>query len=179
MSFLRPEAVATLRRVAEPALWGLATGWFLWRAWLAAASAPWIAAVFAALALASGFGAFAAIQRALLARGGGTGMVVVEEGRITYLGPFGGAAIAIDLMVSVGIESPGDGHSPPLWDLRDEEGRRLLIPVGAAGAERLADALAQLPGYDQMAVVRALRSSEASYHAVWRRRAPVASLGRD
>jgi hypothetical protein len=48
-----------------------------------------------------------------------------------------------------------------LWRLKQSDGQTLLIPVDAAGADRLFDAFASLPGMDSAALVAALDSVAA------------------
>ena len=55
-----------------------------------------------------------------------------------------------------------------LWRLKQADGQALLIPVAAAGADRLFDAFATLPGMDTQALVAALEGTGED-RVVWRR----------
>jgi hypothetical protein len=117
------------------------------------------------------FAALGTAERALVARRSarsGPGIVSVQEGRISYLGPHGGATVAVDALVRVDIVA-GDGHAGARWELTDETGQRLSIPASAAHAETLLDALGGLPGFNNMAVVLAMRAETASRSPIWRR----------
>ena len=176
MSFLRPAALGVVRQLAEPLVWAFVTLWSAHQAWQASGSAVWLSVVFGAVTLVCLAGLAVALQRYVLGmRSGGTGMVMIEEGRITYLGPFGGAAVAIDLLVSIGIEH-GDPVGGALWRLQDNDGRSLLIPVGAPGAEKLTDTFAQLGGFNQLGVIRALSARAPGYAVIWRRQEAPSGL---
>jgi hypothetical protein len=150
VSFLRPEAVAWLRRAGEPAL---AAGLALWLGWTGLtrllAGDP-VGAVLAALALAAAGWAVASgmsLALWLRRRGGGPGVVEVREGGIAYFGPEGGGVAAIDLLERVEL---ADG----LWRLVHGEGV-LEIPDGAEGVEAMVATLGSLPGFDTLAVMQA------------------------
>ena len=179
MSFIRPEALAALRRYAEPVIYAALAGLCLWEAIAAVGAGAWIGL---ALLIPAAFAAFAAVgtaERALVAlrsRIAGPGMVRVQEGRIAYLGPHGGGTVAIDGLVRIDIVSDyGSGFAAGArWELTDEDGQLLSIPAGAADAERLLDVLGSLPGFNNMAVVLAMRAQGEGRRAVWRRPVPAA-----
>lgn len=79
---------------------------------------------------------------------GGPGVVEVDERQITYLAAHGGAAISIDGLIRVSVETGAAGMT---WVLRADDLSELRIPGDAKGAEGLFDALVALPGvnYDQ------------------------------
>jgi hypothetical protein len=52
--------------------------------------------------------------------------------------------------------------------LKQSDGQALLIPVSAAGADRLFDAFASLPGMDSQALVTAA-GGRAGDGVIWRR----------
>lgn len=179
MSFLRPEATATVRRYAEPAVYVAIAAFFLWKAVDAVASGAWLGLALLVPGALAAFAAIGAVERALVARrsrAAGPGVVSVQEGRITYLGPHGGATVAIDglVRVDVVIERAG-GFSPGArWELTDEDGQRLSIPASAANADALLDVLGGLPGFNNMSVVLAMSEREGR-RPVWRRSAPAIS----
>jgi hypothetical protein len=86
------------------------------------------------------------------------GIVEVDEGQIGYLGPDAGGYVAIpDLTELRLLEMRGRR----LWQLRQNDGQALLIPVDATGSDRLFDAFASLPGMDTAVLVAALSPPEA------------------
>ena len=161
MSFLRPEAAATLMRWRE-ALVGMATlGLGLWL------SLTSFGAVFLiGLGLSAfGFGlGVTGVQRARF-RGaaGAAGLVEIDERRVTYLGPFGGGAMDLDDVMSLAI------HPHPAWLLTDRGGERLMIPVGAKGADALFDGFSALPGLSPHRLVTAVRMPPSETDVIWRR----------
>jgi hypothetical protein len=81
------------------------------------------------------------------------GMVEVDEGQIGYLGPTMGGYVALPDLVELRLMTM---QGRRLWRLKQADGQTLLIPVDAAGADRLFDAFASLPGMDTAALVAAL-----------------------
>ncbi len=154
---IRPELAARLRPWRETAAAVAATLAGLWVTGLGGI-------VFLPLGLLlSGFAgvwALSALRRARFARAvAAPGMVEVDEGQIGYLGPaFGGFAALPDL-VELRLLAMGGRR---LWRLKQADGQALLIPVDAAGAERLFDAFASLPGMDSAALLAALDTPAAS-----------------
>jgi hypothetical protein len=92
----------------------------------------------------------------------GPGVAVVDEGRIEVWGPQGGGFVDLPTLVSVEVTG-APGTAKRAWVLRSEDGSILVVPFGAAGAGRLPDALAALPGIDFEA---AGRQPEGT---IWRR----------
>jgi hypothetical protein len=183
VSFFRPEVLELLRRFGEPALYAGVAAFFLWKGVALLAAGAWIGLAALALGLAAAFAVLGTAERALVARRAaraGPGIVAVQEGRISYFGPHGGATVAVDAIVRVDIvtEYPAydDTHSGARWELTDEIGHRLSIPASAANAGALLDVLGGLPGFNNMAVVLAMRADEPGRTAIWRR-APVKAIG--
>ncbi len=89
---------------------------------------------------------------------GGIGVVEVTERQITYLTAGGGAAISIEHLQRVEVQT---GTTGLIWTFTADGGDQVTIPGGAPGAEKLFDALVPLPGinYDQAA--RAARAPES------------------
>ena len=178
MSFIRPEAAAAIRRYAEPAFYAAIAGACFWKGIAAAGGGNWLGL---ALLLPGALAAFAAIgtaERALVARRSaraGPGIVSVQEGRISYLGPYGGASVAIDTLVRIDIVTDRlSGFARGArWELTDEEGQRLSIPASAANADALLDVLGGLPGFNNMAVVLAMQGESQGRRPVWRRARPA------
>ncbi len=90
------------------------------------------------------------------------GIVQVVEGRITYMGPHTGGLVELDDLTQVALHRAADGTAD--WHLAHRAGPPLVIPEGAAGSDRLLDALAPLPGLDTGAMVRAVQNAHAGHH---------------
>lgn len=161
--FIRPVVKAWLWRWREPlaasALCALGVWWF-------ATSGGVLAWAGGALALGGGAVAFAAFRRArFLSPGGGMGVVHVDEGRLTYMGPLTGGSVVIREILSVGIDPR---HRPTHWVVHDGE-TELFIPVDAEEAGALFDVFAQLPGLDLGAVLDASERVHDAPTTLWRR----------
>jgi len=176
VSFLRPELAERLRPWREALVWGAVTAagcWLVLRS--LAPFAPLGALLGAAVALGGGALLRAAFRRvALGADKAAAGIVEVDEGRIAYFAPQGGGFADIPTLERVEIVATGrSGHA---WLLTSEDGSRLAIPLGAAGAERIPDALAALPGIDLGAGVAAVARSGRPPTPVWTRPARAAAV---
>ena len=173
MSFVRPELAAWLHVWREPLVWGglaIAGLWLIWRGY--AGLEP--------LSFILGLGCFGAglgllrdaVRRTRLSQTSpAEGVVLIDEARIGYFGPRDGGFI--DLPAIAAVEIVARPHLPPdsshAWVLTADDGARLVIPLGAAGAERLFDALSPLPGIDFDAGVAAVLGPGARRAIVWRR----------
>ena len=93
------------------------------------------------------------------------GVVEVDEGQVGYLGPTFGGFVALPDLVELRILTM---QGQRLWRLKQSDGQALLIPVSAAGADRLFDAFASLPGMDSQALVAAAGGHMAD-GVIWRR----------
>ena len=178
MSLVRPEVTAAIWRAREAiaALCVVALG--LWLAWLGGY-----------LLVPLGFGvagigaawALQALRRLRFAQGvDAPGMVEVDEGQVGYLGPNDGGFVSLPDMVELRFLTIAGRR---MWRLKQADGQALLLPVDAAGAERLFDAFASLPGMDTQALVAALEPKAGSgaslqnvsdSFVIWRRTARVA-----
>ncbi|MBW2495220.1 MAG: hypothetical protein JRE43_10760 [Deltaproteobacteria bacterium] len=159
MSFLRPEARAALLRWREVLVGaaGLAIGLRL-----AATSFGAVFIIGCGLALAGAALIVAGIQRARFrSGGGGAGVVDLDERRITYFGPFGGGAVAVDDLVEIGVDPSRS------WLIRDAHGTHLMIPMNAEGADALFDAFAAVPGLTPARLVEAVRATPRQYTTIW------------
>ena len=173
MSFLRPELAEGLRRWREPIGWAvlLAAG-----VWLAARGYARVEPALFALGLllaGAGLGLMrGAIGRLRLrADAPAEGVVVIDEARIAYLGPRTGGVV--DLPSVVRVEIVSRPHVPQAsahaWVITTDDGTRLVIPLGAEGAEGLFDALSPLPGIDFDAGAAAVAASGPGRATMWRK----------
>lgn len=167
MSFLRPEAVATLLRWRELAVGLAATGLGLYWALGDAGLMRWIGGAFIVGGLAIAREGFSRAQRP--ADGGGAGVVVVDERQVTYLSGLGGGAVSIDGLHLVEVETTaaGPGASDLFWHLYQGD-THLVIPGDAEGAAQIFDALAALPGVNYQAALTAASSTDAARYVIWR-----------
>lgn len=101
------------------------------------------------------------------------GMVEVDEGQVGYLGPAFGGYVALPDLTELRLVTI---HRRRLWRLKQADGQALLIPVDAAGADRLFDVFASLPGMDTAALVAALgaplHQPVNENRVIWRRNRP-------
>lgn len=157
MSYFRPEAIATLARFREAALGGLILCLGLW----IATRGGWFLGALGWAAIALGVAwTILALRRLRFATGSGDpGMVEVDEGRITYLGPKLGGSVGLPDLMEIRLLTLR-GRS--VWRLKQTDGQALLVPLDAAGAERLFDTFAALPGLTSARLVAALDPAAAT-----------------
>ena len=102
------------------------------------------------------------------------GMVELDEGQVGYLSPEMGGFLSLNDLTEIRLMTV---RGTRMWRLKQSDGQALLIPVDAAGAERLFDAFASLPGLDTAALVAALDNpppeSLAEARVIWRRQIAV------
>lgn len=148
---LRPEALALLARLREPALGGVVLAMGLW----VATRGGWVLAATGTLVAGLGLGWLVLALRRLRFRAGSAapGWVEVDEGRITYLGPKLGGSVSLPDLLEIRLLTLR-GRS--VWRLKQADGQVLLVPLDAAGAEALFDTFAALPGLSSAMLVAAL-----------------------
>ncbi|SNX71024.1 hypothetical protein SAMN05878503_107139 [Cereibacter ovatus] len=156
MTFLRPEARATLTRWREPAAAAGALAAGLWLASLGG----WLMVPLGAVVVlaAAGWGLVALRRMRFVGPASAPGVVEVDEGQVGYLGPGSGGFVALADTDELRLLTL---HGQRLWRLGQSDGQVLLIPVGARGAERLFDAFATLPGIEITALLAALDAPPA------------------
>jgi hypothetical protein len=141
LTFLRPEARATLWRWREVVA-GIATLAFgLWWAATGLTVVRWLGLPVMAAGAAI---VWTGLQRLRFRRGGGgAGVVQIDERRLSYWGPLTGGIIDLDDLARLSLDP---GGRPLHWVLTPHAGAVLHIPVDAEGADALFDAFAALPG---------------------------------
>lgn len=168
---IRPAAAALLTRFREP----LAAAALLLVGLFVAMQGGWVLLpVGGAIATFSAGWATVALRRLRFAQGvAAPGMVEVDEGQVGYLGPAFGGYVSLPDLIELRLVTM---RGRRLWRLRQSDGQALLIPVDAAGAERLFDAFASLPGMDTGSLTAALApapdrtaSIAAETRVIWRR----------
>lgn len=176
MTWFRPAALAALKRYSELAIAGLALAAGLW---VGTRGGWFLAAVGLGLAgMATGWAVLAMRRLRFQAGDAAPGIVEVDEGRISYLGPRLGGSIGLPDLIEIRLLTLR-GRS--VWRLKQADGLVLLVPLDAAGAAALFDAFAALPGLTSAALVAALDAPAAEGpglisatrpqdRLVWRRR---------
>jgi hypothetical protein len=156
MSLFRPEALARLRSLRDPAF-GLALAAF--GVWTAVQGGWLLPPTGAALALFGLGWAILGLRRLRFAAvTGAPGLVEVDEGRITYLGPTLGGSVGLPDLVEIRLLTL---RGRRVWRLKQADGQVLLVPLDATGAEALFDTFAALPGLTSAALVAALDAPTA------------------
>lgn len=181
MNVIRPEVMVALARWREviAALGVIGVG--LWLMWLGGYFL--VPVGLGVLGLGAAWGVLAFRRMRFAQAVDAPGVVEVDEGQVGYFGPGQGGFVGLPDLVELRLIAVQGGR---FWRLKQADGQALLIPVDAAGAERLFDAFASLPGMDTQALVTALAAApvERPNHAsvvvisdsvvIWRRTARAA-----
>lgn len=164
---IRPELKVALRRWREVIA---AVGLALFGAWLIALGGWLLGPLGIGLVLLAAAWGLVALRRLRFLRGiSAPGVVEVIEGQVGYYGPsFGGFVALADVTELRVIDLAGKRQ----WRLRTRGAEVLMIPVDAAGADRLYDAFAALPGIDMAAVTAALDDTAPPLR-LWKRADPT------
>ena len=173
MSFFRPEALDRLKLLAEPALTGAAALWLGWAGIERIGGQTLIGGLMLLASAGLAGWCLATLARvAVLRRGGragaGPGVVEITERRIAFFGPETGGVVSLDNLDTVAAW-PDTAGGIGTWELVPDEGRPLTIPADARGADALPDALAALPGFDTLTVMRHLAQPGSRRVVLWRR----------
>lgn len=172
MSLVRPEAARRLRQWREPLSAALAMAAGLWLIWLGGFVLMPVGALILLVAL--GWLVVALRRQRFLRTAQAPGVVEVDEGQVGYYGPSFGGFVALSELAELRLV---DLHGQRHWRLRTLGGEALMIPVDAAGADRLYDAFAALEGID-MARVSAALDRAPSMAPLWRRDRTLAAQPR-
>ncbi len=162
MAFIRPEALATLKRWREALVIGAILVLGLW--W-GLTGLGFIALTGWALVVISAALLYAAIQRARFRGGhGGLGVVEIDERQIAYLAPIGGGILSLDALTEIAVAP--DRAGLPVWQLR--AGMEILtIPASAEGTDALFDMLTALPGANIEAAIRMSHDKPTNRVVIW------------
>lgn len=148
---IRPEVFAFLRRANEVIFAGVVVAIGVWLMMLGGYFLMPLGLGVVALGGAWGV---SALRRMRFDQGADSpGVVEVDEGQVGYLGPTAGGYVSLPELVDIRLLSL---RGRRVWRLKQADGQALLVPVDAAGAERLFDAFASLPGMDSAALVQSL-----------------------
>lgn len=174
MEIIRPEAAAMLLRYREVIWAAMVVALGFWLIWLGGYLLTPIG--LAVVAVGAGL-VLTALRRVRFRQAvEAPGVVELDEGQIGYLGPETGGFVSLPELIELRLLVL---RGRRLWRLKQADGQALLIPVDAAGADRLFDAFASLPGMDTAALVAALEPGEnrgetalslaAETRVIWRR----------
>ena len=162
--FLRPDVAQALHRWRE-VLVALAV--ILLGLWITFRPGPIVQGFGFVLMTVGALGLIPALRRArFTASGRGPGVVRVDEGRVLYMGPVTGGAIAIREMTTLSLRRDPDGQAA--WVLV-QPGALLTIPVNADGAEALFDAFTALNGLSAQHLLHALNRAAPGTERLWTR----------
>jgi hypothetical protein len=154
---IRPEVLAFLLRAREVIVAAFVVGFGAWLIALGGYLLTPLGLAVGALGLSFGVLAW---RRLRFAQGSDSpGVVEVDEGQVGYMGPTAGGFVSLPELVEIRLLTL---RGRRVWRLKQADGQALLIPVDAAGAERLFDAFASLPGMDSGALVQALGQAAAT-----------------
>ncbi|GAB5437896.1 hypothetical protein [Falsiruegeria mediterranea] len=165
MSFIRPEAKAALWRWREVIAAGLLA--FVGSTWVVGPGGLLGGLGWIAIAVSLGL-AVVGFQRARFRTGsGGPGVVLVDEGQITYYGPLTGGVVATDAIERLALDPTA---KPAHWVLEQPGQPPLQVPVNAEGAEALFDVFATLPGLRTERMLNELSGKGVHPVVIWERR---------
>jgi hypothetical protein len=186
MSLIRPEITEKVLEGREVIAATSLGAFGLWLIWLGGYVLTPIGFLFIA---GAAVWALTALRRLRFAQGvHAPGVVEVDEGQIGYLGPSFGGYVAIPELTELRLVTM---YGRRMWRLKQADGQAVLVPVDAAGAERLFDAFASLPGMDMAALMAAIDApagkggaglpavgagaqANADVHLIWRRQVALA-----
>ena len=175
MPLIRTDVTLLLTRWREVIVAGVLAAGGLWVVWRGGYLLVPVGGAVVAFAVAWGF---LGLRRMRFAQGvAAPGWVEVDEGQVGYLGPAFGGYVALPDLVEIRLLTM---RGRRLWRLKQADGQVLLVPVDAAGAERLFDAFASLPGLGSADLLAALSPAvagsgqtlpgpDATTRVVWRR----------
>ena len=154
---IRPELRAALWQGREVIAAGAVVALGLWLA----SHGGYVLVPFGGVVAAFGVGlGVQAWRRMRFVQGGDApGVVEVDEGQISYMGPTLGGFVSVPELVELRLVSL---RGQRLWRLKQADGQVLLVPVEAAGAEALFDVFATLPGMDMAGLLAVLAPAAAA-----------------
>ena len=165
MSFIRPEIREEVSRWREVIAMVLLLGF---GAWLFLRQSLFLQGVGLAIMLVATGLTLIAARRVMFRTGkGGPGVVQLDEGRISYFGPFYGGSVSLDSLTRLELGQTADGKK--MWYLHNTTDAALVVPAAAKGADVLYDAFIALPGLDPDHLVRATHHNSMEQIVVWQR----------
>ena len=168
MSFFRPEINALFRRWGETLLMGTAAALLFGLALRGLmVRPPLITLVLAAIGAVALSLTWIAAQKARI-RGGADdpGVVRIEETRITYFGPLSGGVAHLPDIERISVQK---GATGAFWMIVQQDIPVIAIPAEAAGADRLPEAFAALPGFWIGRAAQAFAAPGQHESVIWKR----------
>ena len=164
MTFVRPEIWQAAVRFRD-ALAGIAVSFL--GLYMALGNSASLTVLGTSMAIAGALLVFAGIQRGRFRTGaGGSGVVMVDEGQVTYYGPIEGGSVVIADLLRVELD-PGAAPSSE-WVLTESHANNLRIPVNAEGAEALFDVFSGLDGLQTEKMLAAIEGTRGQQVEIWR-----------
>jgi hypothetical protein len=171
--FLRPEVGRWLSKWSEPLAMAIVLIFGVWLYLRAEAAANAGLLVIASIVIAAALALLLlAIRRVRLHTDKrGFGVIEVQERKITYFGPDTGGAVSLDDLSRVEIVSArAAGYiDVSYWQLTDQWGRVLVIPVGAEGSDAMVDSFAALAGVKYDLIIAAMAADEDAVFTIWKK----------
>jgi len=167
MEFIRPEIRQFIWRYSD-ALVGVVVsifgvGWAL-------SSVGFMVTLGYAVSIAGALLIFAGIQRGRFkADPNGAGVVSIDEGQVTYFGPFDGGSVHVDDLMQVDIDHSEQGEGA--WLLLADGAEPLRIPMNAIGADALFDVFNSLDGMRTSQLLSEVERGAGGHVIVWRQKA--------
>ena len=164
MTFLRPEALAALRRWREVLIYGLGFLVFggLFLRSLANFSLFWLVVLGAAAFFCGTLTLQAWVRAQVGSDGSAQGVVLIDEHRIGYFGPQKGGFVEMQHLTRLDVYNGS-------WILLHRNGEPLKIPFDAPNADALIDLFAQLPEVTTTTLTQAMRTRQGLLQTVWER----------
>ena len=165
MEFVRPEIRQFVWRYSD-ALVGVAVSFF-GIGW-ALSSVGFMVTLGYSVTIAGALLIFAGIQRGRFkVDPNGVGMVTIDEGQVTYFGPYDGGIFKIDDLTEVDLLTDSTGQR--YWTLIANGQEPLTLPLNAIGADALFDVFNGLPGMQTNHLLCAVESATGEHVMIWRR----------
>lgn len=164
MEFVRPEVKAAAWRFRDALIGGAVSVFGMY--W-ALNGIGILSIVGISLAIAGALLVFAGIQRGRFrGRTGGSGVVLVDEGQVTYFGPTAGGSVVVANLDRVELD-PLAGPKGE-WVLHDPTTAPLRIPVNAEAADTLFDVFSALRGFQTERMLAVLNGPPKELIVLWR-----------
>jgi len=163
MKFIRPDILEAISRFRD-AIAGVGVS-LLGLYWALGEIGP-MSILGTSMAIAGALLVFAGIQRGRFRTGaGGAGVVMVDEGQVTYYGPVEGGSVVISDLARVELDPTAEKVSE--WVLHDPNTVPLRIPTDAEGAEALFDVFSGLEGLQTEKLLAVLENVQNQQVVIW------------
>jgi len=164
MSFIRPEAISSLRKYRGFILAGLIVMAGLFIVFTSYGTTRIAGCIFLVVGGLVGHDAYRRFK--FPAGEGGAGVVDVDERRVSYLSAEGGMSISMDTLERIELHRNAKGRIT--WVFYGPEGL-LYVPGDAEGTDKLFDALVALPGVNYTQAQAATEGKGPDLFLIWQR----------